>query len=293
MRRLKVAAYEMRHAMRDRLFRNNQSIAINLRYSQYLAEVRKGWKPNGISPDEAGTAERFHKDGYAVLPPAQGCDGADLAQQVDAYFSEPGNRHTLMDGAFRGIDGVDHIPSITRAIDKQLEHILESYYRSYFKIFGIYFYRTLPTPAKPQSSFLWHLDNCPGPEIKLMVYLDEVAADTGAFRLKTKQLTDEIRAKGFRNRNQIQRVQADLDNDVTTNVIEGPPGTRILFENGAVLHKATSPLRAHRDVATFVIIPSDVPWNVHLARNRHLVSTNAGACVDPWTDKAEHVGYGF
>jgi len=291
MRKLKVAAYEMRHAVRDKLFRNNQPLAVNLRYAKYQAEVRKGWKPNGISAGDTALAQQFHKDGYIVLPPPQTLDGDGLARQTDDAFAVPANRYTIMDGLFRMIDGVERIPSVADVFDAQMEQVLESYYQSHFKIFGIYFYRTLPTPSKPQSSFLWHLDNCPGPEIKLMVYLDNVVEDTGAFRLKKKSLTDEIRAKGFRNRSQIQRVQADLENSATTDVIEGQPGTRILFENGQVLHKATSPLRDHRDVVTFVIIPSDVPWRAHFARNRHLLSTNCGACIDPRTDRPQHVGY--
>ncbi|MCG2667807.1 hypothetical protein ACFPFP_12690 [Bradyrhizobium sp. GCM10023182] len=291
MRTLKLAAHDMRHAVRDKLFRNNQPMAVNLRYALYHAEARRHWKPRGIGSSDAALAKEFSENGYLALPPAAAFNGSDVAHQTDELFAKPANCHTLMDGAFRLIDGIERLPSVMNVFDAQLEHVLESYFQSHFKIFGVYFYRIVPTPTKPQSSFLWHLDNCPGPEIKLMVYLDDVTNDTGAFRLKKKALTDQLRSKGFRNRNQIQRVQADLENGATTEIIEGPPGTRILFENGKVLHKATSPLREHRDVVSFVILPSDIPWRVHFARHRHLVSTNAGACVDPWTDKPEQVGY--
>lgn len=291
MRSLRKAAYEARHMVRDAIFKNNQPVAINLRYARYHRDVQRQWKPNGISPDDAASATRFRDDGYLVLPPTPSFDGNGIKNAADTFFSDPANRYEVMDGASRLIDGIERIPNITDAIDLQMEHILESYYGSHFKIFGIYFYRTVPTPAKPQSSFLWHLDNCPDPEIKLMVYLDDVKEDTGAFRLKDKPLSNAIRAKGFRNRNQIQSAQSDLEETSTTRTIEGAPGTRILFENGKVLHKATSPLREHRDVVTFVIIPSDIPWRAHFARNRHLLSTNAGACVDPRRDLPQHVGY--
>jgi hypothetical protein len=293
MKSLRGAAYEARHLIRDIVFKNNQPFTVNNRYSGYLRYARKAWKPNGITDQDRQLGALFANDGYLVLPPATGFDGSSLRERTDELLGDPSKRYEIMDGMSRLIDGIERIPNIIDAIDPQMEHLLESYYGSHFKIFGIYFYRTSPTPSKPQSSFLWHLDNCPGPEIKLMIYLDDVKADTGAFRFKNKTLTNAIRAKGFRNRNQIRKVQSDLEDPSTTNTIEGPPGTRILFENGKVLHKATSPLRGHRDIATFVIIPSDIHWRAHYARNRHLLSTNAGACVDPRHDRPQHVGYNY
>lgn len=293
MKGLKRAAYDLRHAVRDKIFANNQPAAVNLRYASYQREVRQHWKPNGITPAETAAAERFNKDGYLTLPPAANLGGDEIARKVDALFSDPANCYPLGEGICRLIDGIERVPEIMNAIDAEIEHILESYYRSHFKVFGVYFYRTVPTPSKPQSSFLWHLDNCPDPEIKLMIYLDHVRADTGAFRLKDKNLSLDLRAKGFRNRNNVAHLQSDLDNDQTTELIEGPPGTRILFENGKVIHKATSPLVEHRDIVTMVIIPSDIHWRAHFARNRHLLSTNAGACIDPRRDIAEHIGYQY
>lgn len=291
MKTLKRAAYDLRHAVRDRIFANNQPTAVNLRYASYQREVRQHWKPNGITPADVAAADSFHRDGYLVLPPNQ--DGSEIASKIDRLFSDPANCYRISEGFYRLIDGIERVPEIMDALDLEVEHILERYYRSHFKIFGVYFYRTLPTPTKPQSSFLWHIDNCPAPEIKLMVYLDQVRTDTGALRLKDKPLSNNLRAGGFRNRNKVAHLQPRLDDEATTKAIEGPPGTRILFENGKVIHKATSPLVEHRDVVTMVIIPSDIHWRVHFARNRHLLSTNAGACVDPRRDTAEHVGYQY
>jgi hypothetical protein len=289
---LKKAAYELRHAVRDRLFANNQPAAVNLRYASYQREVRHNWKPNGIAPSEEAAARQFEQNGHLVKAPSPTFSD-EIGAKVDTLFSDPANCYPLTVGMSRLIDGIEHVPEIMNAIDPEMERILESYYRSHFKIFGVYFYRTVPTPSKPQSSFLWHLDNCPDPEIKLMVYLDSVTSNTGALRLKNKSLSNGLRANGFRNRNNVDHLQSDLDADQTTELIEGPAGTRILFENGKVIHKATSPLSSHRDVATMVIIPSDIHWRVHFARNRHLLSTNAGACTDPRRDTAEHVGYQY
>jgi hypothetical protein len=291
---LRKFAFHLRHRARDAAFRNNQPVSINLRYNSYTREARAAWSPRvkATEQDRAAAAE-FHRKGFRVLPPPANFDGNAIRTKVDTLFSHESNRFFIMDGMYRLIDGIERIPEIMDVFDAEMEGLLESYYRSHFKIFGAYFYRTLPTPSRPRSSFLWHLDNCPGPEVKLMVYLDDVVEDTGAFRLKDLDLTDKIRAKGFRDRNQIVAVQSELEDKDTTVVVDGPPGLRCLFQNGGVIHKATYPEREHRDIVTFVIIPSDTHWRTHFARNRHLLSTNAGACVDPRTDKPEHVGYQY
>jgi hypothetical protein len=291
---LRKVAYDLRHRARDAVFRNNQPTAVNLRYNAYTRDARAAWSPRIEIPErDKAMASEFHRNGFLVLPPPANFDGNAVKTKIDDLFSHEQNRFFIMDGMYRLIDGIERLPEIMDVFDAQMEAILESYYGSHFKIFGVYFYRTLPTPSRPSSSFLWHFDNCPGPEIKLMVYLDDVVEDTGAFRLKNLELTNRIRAKGFRNRNQIAAVQPELENSDTTVVVEGPPGLRCLFQNGGVIHKATHPEREHRDIVTFVIIPSDTHWRAHFARNRHLLSTNAGACVDPRTDEPEHIGYQY
>jgi hypothetical protein len=175
----------------------------------------------------------------------------------------------------------------------QAEQVIEKFFGSHFKIYNISFYRTVPNLAVPESSFLWHFDNAPDEEIKLMVYFDDVYEDTGAFRFKNREISEELRKDGFWHRKNYHKVSQRLDDQSTTVCVEGKPGTTILFENGRVAHKATAPRRLHRDIATFVIIPSTIPWREHYARNRHLLSTNAGLCKNPWTDEPENIGYRY
>jgi hypothetical protein len=216
-----------------------------------------------------------------------------LRTKVDGILDQPDSRIEISDGLFRMVDGSDRAPEIINFVDPELESVIEGYYRSHFKIFSIYFYRTIPTPSKPESSFLWHVDNCPRQEMKLMVYLDDVQVDTGAIRLKNKPLTDHLKSSGFRERKRIDAFADILANETTTNAIAAPLGTRILFQNGGVIHRAISPERLHRDVVMFVIIPSDIPWRPHYARTRHLLGTNAGICIDPYSDRPENVGYRY
>ncbi len=283
----------VRRWARFALFENNHPITTNLLYSLYLPRCRKKWaRPSSVSSSVIQTAQSLRDQGYAVLPPAADTSLiSTIGSTVDNLFDQGLDTVTISSGLSRLRNGVEHVPRVIEYITPDVEQSIEEYFGSHFKIFGVYFYRTVPTDRQTASSFLWHFDNCPRHEIKLMVYLDDTSRDTGAFRLKPKPLSDEMKAKGFWDRTRAQRFQAGLENDETTAVLEGPAGTSILFQNGGCIHKGTFPVYKHRDVVTFVIIPSPVPWRVHFARNRHLLSTNSGVCLNPFTDRPQSVGY--
>lgn len=297
MQSLRKIASRARLQTRVAMFGNNHSLGVNLRYAAYANSAKRSWKPfTKATPEQLATAERFKKDGFAALPPPSRMTPERLQEikaTVDRKFAEQDNGFVVNYGMNRMVDGLELIPEIIDFIDEDLETAVENYYGSHFKIFAVSFYRTLPTPDKPDSSFLWHLDNCPRQEIKLMVYLDDVVAETGALSVKDKPFSTGLRKEGFFDRRRINQFVSRLDDKSSTRVLEGPVGTRLLFENGGCIHKATSPKRDHRDVVTFVLIPSDMHWRPHFARNRNLLSTNAGICIDPFRDRPEHVGYQF
>jgi hypothetical protein len=297
MQSLRKIASQARMRTRVALFGNNHSFKVNMKYAAYEGTARRSWKPRvRATADQLAAADRFKADGFAAIPPPTRMTAEKLLaikQAVDRRFEEQNNGYVVNYGMFRMVDGIELIPEVIDFIDDDLEAIIENYYGSHFKIFAVSFYRTLPTPDKPDSSFLWHLDNCPKQEIKLMVYLDDVVAETGALSVKDKPFSDGLRKEGFFDRRRINRFVDRLGDTGTTHVLEGSTGTRLLFENGACIHKATSPQRDHRDVVTFVLIPSDIPWRPHFARSRNLLSTNAGICIDPFRDQPEHVGYQY
>jgi hypothetical protein len=294
---LRQIASRARMRTRVALFGNNHSIKVNLRYASYESAARRHWKSRTkATPEQLATAERFKADGFLALPPPTGMTPErlrDIKQMVDQHFDRQNDGFVINYGMRRLVDGIELIPELIDFIDADMEAVIENYYGSHFKVFAVTCYRTVPTPDKPDSSFLWHLDNCPRQEIKLMVYLDDVVADTGALSVKDKPFSVDLRQQGFFDRRRINQFVGRLDDTASTRVLEGTTGTRLLFENGGCIHKATSPKVGHRDVVTFVIIPSDMPWRPHFARNRNLLSTNAGICIDPFLDKPEHVGYEF
>jgi hypothetical protein len=297
MQSLRKIASRARTQTRVALFGNNHSLKVNMRYAAYEGAAKRSWKPRSkATPEQLAVADRFKAEGFAALPPPARMTAEKLQairETVDRRFAEQNNGYVVNYGMFRMVDGLELIPEIIDFIDDDMEAIVENYYGSHFKIFAVSFYRTLPTPDKPDSSFLWHLDNCPKQEIKLMVYLDDVVADTGALSVKDKPFSVGLRKEGFFDRRRINQFVDRLDDRNSTRVLEGPTGTRLLFENGGCIHKATSPKHGHRDVVTFVLIPSDIPWRPHFARTRNLLSTNAGICIDPFRDRPEHVGYQY
>jgi hypothetical protein len=297
MQSLRKLASRARTQTRVALFGNNHSFKINMRYAAYEGAARRSWKPR-LKPtaEQLAGASSFKAEGLlALAPPARMTPERlrTIKDLVDEKFDQQNNGYAVNYGMYRLVDGLELIPEVIEFIDDDMESIIENYYGSHFKIFAVSFYRTLPTPDRPDSSFLWHLDNCPKQEIKLMVYLDDVVAETGALSLKDKPFSAGLRKEGFFDRRRINQFVNRLDDSSTTRVLEGPIGTRLLFENGGCIHKATSPKLGHRDVVTFVLIPSDTPWRPHFARSRNLLSTNAGICVDPFKDRPEHVGYQY
>lgn len=285
-------------ALRSRLalFGNNHSARINLRYARYHKAARKTWRPTFTesTAQAVEAARQFTEQGWAVLPPFISPEvAAALGHQIDTLFESGEGIVKVGPGLLRLVDGVERVPGAAQFASGFASDVIENFFGSHFKIYNISFYRTIPDNQAPISSFLWHFDNVPDQEIKLMVYFDHVHEDTGAFRFKNRALSEDLRKQGFWHRKNYNKVAPRLDDPSTTVCVEGAPGTTILFQNGRVAHKATAPQRLHRDVATFAIIPSTIPWREHFARNRHLLSTNAGICNNPWTDEPENIGYRY
>jgi hypothetical protein len=277
------------------LFGNNHSLMLNLRYRNYLAAARRCYKkPKPPSAEAVERASLFRRDGYVIIPsPLSPADAAKLKEKVDMLFNEKTDVLQVTSGLFRLIDGSERVPEVIRLVASQVAEVVETYFGSHFKLYNMSFYRTVPDSAAPVTSFLWHFDNSPDEEIKVMIYLDEVTEETGAFRFKNLDVSEQARALGFWHRDQYEKARHIFENPESTVAAVGGPGTAILFRQGRVVHKATSPEHSHRDAVTMVIIPSLMPWREHYARHRHLLSTNAGLCKNPWTDEPEHIGYRY
>ena len=276
-----------RRAVRIRVFGNNQPFSVNLRNRRYLADARKVWRARGerlLSANARQWAQQLGEQGYVQIAPSpeQGALYEGLRQRADRAFATPELCSTPIDGAVRLKDGIGQLPEICDVFTPEIVQAVESYLQSYFKIYWVQVYRTLPSLNPPEKSFLWHVDNCPQEVVKLMVYLTDTRENTGAFRLKPRPLSKSLIARGFWDRAQNLRFERELEDAATTTVFEGAKGTRILFLNWGCIHRAKHPEVSHRDVAVFNLIPSTVPWDEHARQHRAELSLrDEDVCADP------------
>lgn len=294
MRKLRRAAARWAMARRVARYGNNHRASVNRHYEEYHAAARAAYRP--LQPADPAVAEagrRLKADGFLVVPPEAGFDAGPLKARVDAAFADEANLYRHAPGAIRLMDGAEMFPDVIRLLGGRVERAIEAFFDSHFKIYSASFYRTVPHDSAPETSFLWHFDNAPDLHLKAMIYLDDVTVETGAFRFKSKSESERARAAGFWHRDDYECGRAIFEDDRTTHIVEGPAGTVILFQPGRVVHKATAPVHGHRDVVVLVTDPSKIYWREHLARNRHLISTNAGLCMNLDTDRPENIGYRF
>ncbi len=284
--RIRKVLGAQRRALRLMLFGNNQSAVVNITNRRYHAKARKAWAEDSHKVAAASSREwagQLERDGYMRFPPPP--DGAlleRLSAIADQAFARPEFCTSPIDGAIRLKDGIGKLPEICDVITDDIMRTVESYFQSFFKIYWVQVYRTVPTREPPDASFLWHLDNCPRQVVKLMVYLTDTFESTGAFRLKPRALSAELIRRGFWDRSAKEQFASVLEDDATTTVFEGPKGTRILFLNWGCVHRAKHPQVAHRDVAVFNFVPSLVPWDQHMRRHMAELSLRQDdVCPDP------------
>jgi hypothetical protein len=284
--RIRKVLGAQRRALRLKLFGNNQSAVVNIANRRYHAKARKAWAQTSHKGSDASSREsagQLERDGYVRFsPPSDQAVLDRLKTRADEAFTRPEFCTSPIDGAIRLKDGIGKLPEICQVITEDIVRAVENYFQSFFKIYWVQIYRTVPTQQPPDASFLWHLDNCPREVVKLMVYLTDTFENTGAFRLKPRPLSVELIRRGFWDRSAKEEFASMLEDDATTTVFEGPKGTRILFLNWGCVHRAKHPQAAHRDVAVFNFVPSLVPWEEHMRRHKTELSLRQDdVCPDP------------
>ncbi|MBI3757806.1 MAG: hypothetical protein HY267_07515 [Deltaproteobacteria bacterium] len=270
---------------RLKLFGNNQPAALNLRHRWYHSKARQFWTKSetpSSSADVLKWATELRREGYVQLEPGVSPELLDsLHDQANRAFADPASYISPTAGTLRLKDGIGNMPDIARLFTNDIVQTVENYYGSFFKVYWVQVYRTLPTDMDPDTSFLWHVDNCPPQIVKLMVYLTDTQENTGAFRLKPRPLSTRLLDQGFFDRSKNDRFAHVLNDASTTKIFEGPKGTSILFLNWGCVHRAKHPEIKHRDVAVFFLIPSLTPWDRHLKENVEKLSLREDVCPNP------------
>ena len=129
--------------------------------------------------------------------------------------------------------------------------------------------RSVPGGAAPASSWLWHYDNCPDEAFKILIYLTDVDAESGAFEYlrhpatgdvvkvgSSRAAPDQVAAPRWpRSRVPPEVVARYAEEGYEPHRVVGPAGTLILFDNNCI-HRATVPRTRHRDAVILNFRPA-------------------------------------
>ena len=176
--------------------------------------------------------------------------------------------------------------------EKEIKIILENHLISYLEknIFGCYIqcqnimiYKTISEQSEEVSSWLWHIDNNPKEQIKVMIYLNDVY-DNGPFKYLSKDnkalkcipethrqdynhwrpnnMYKQIVFEKFNKKWMGSRLPSDIIYRFTKTYncketeLKGPAGTTILFDNN-IIHKGTIPSKKFRYAMILQFQPSN------------------------------------
>jgi hypothetical protein len=133
------------------------------------------------------------------------------------------------------------------------------YFGSYYRIEWLDCYRSFPT-EEPRAAWLWHMDNVPIECMKVILYLTQADAQTGATQVLSVKDTRRLHGLGY----------FGIYDDERKAEIGGAPlslsmdrGDALCLDNN-LLHRAVPPKYKYRDVATFLILPNRCPWHEQL-----------------------------
>lgn len=207
------------------------------------------------------------------FPKIQAASMPDLVEDVPSVQNGEVIAVQLRD--YRSIEGLEEL---CRMVLPQLE---QRVYGTHLVVDKVYIYRNLPSRAADQVSWTWHYDNHPSQIRKIMIYLTDVAEDTGPFEYVRAPGTGAplyipptpLSGYGRVLHDDVERCLAE---GYCTHKVTGPKGTLVFFEEN-VVHKANVAKRGCRDAVFFQIRPA---------------AFKPDAYIDPrWTGSFQHVDF--
>ncbi len=297
MSRLLRSLLNVNRQLKIRRFGNVMSWSVNLRYLVYdllIAVNNRRRSPVGDASTVA-QASTLRTQGFAIIDDYAGSDFMrGMAGEVNRLLAEPERYdasiaalgiHRLRDSCVQ-VESAATVPLLPRVAE-----VLHAYFGGPYGIYSSDIYRTFPVPedsTERLESLKWHFDNGPRNMVKLFVYLSDTQKDSGAVTVAPRAVSARQTRQGRYFRDDLE-VHAD---EITSQaqVVEGALGTILLFTPQLNAHKATLPLRNHRDAAVFLIHPVLAPRPVVSEADRRAISNNFGYMVDPFRWKPLRVG---
>jgi hypothetical protein len=235
----------------------------------------------------------------------------DLAKKLSGLATEmlgmmqqkPGAAASAPDEANTAVEIPNHMASLfidllPLIFAPNVERVLESYFRSYFRLDHCTLYRTHPVSVS-QGSFLWHRDLAPMGQVHIMLYLTDAGEESGSTEFLDLADTRRMAESGY--------AFADIDHrlddlgpllkpgDPPLDIIRPRPaaGGGIMFAASRCLHRGRVPKRAFRDVFLLVLLPSTIPWRTDaedfgvtlVSADRQTYLTNPFARHNPTVDE--------
>lgn len=162
------------------------------------------------------------------------------------------------------------LPELEQLANHFLCQLEQTVFKSWALVCAAHIYRNIPSDAERKSSWLWHYDNNPKEEIKLLIYLTDVTEDIAPFEYLRHKKTGEVikmptSRLGYEHWKpsppmfpQSRIPDRIIDQLVTQGYarhkVIGPKGTVIFFDNNCI-HRANVPVEGYRDVVIFNIRP--------------------------------------
>ena len=272
-----------------RLHGNTLPPALNRRYRKFHRQAQAAF--TGERHESfAREAAQLHEEGLCHA--GRGLDPAkarDLSERLTNLISAGGPQiHQHHQGLYRLNDPLDALGTqCLDLLDGPAGRILEAHYGSHFRIEWVDCYRTY-AGAERKTSWLWHIDNVPAGSLKVMLLLTDSTRETGAMRYLPRETTHALRRAGYFG---VRLSERELSLEVFARRAalklepqyrEAPAGDVLLFDPN-ILHCGEPPLRGHRDVMTFFIVPSLVPWReaLKLTGTAHVQSSPGGYPSSP------------
>ena len=211
-----------------------------------------------LFPSSNEIADGINKNGFHI---AKQIIPADKLQAIKAridkvYQSREGVDDTRLHAGLMTINnGLVSVPECQEVLElPEIKAALHRFYGGNYRLFHLNIYRTLPKEVQESTgSDKWHFDNVTSNQLKLMFYLVDVKADTGAMQVVDKANSHRLRKNGFVSRNRVAEYEEDIKSCAIP--LEAPAGSVAFFQPQHCIHRATEPQRELRDVMVLMVYP--------------------------------------